>query len=39
MQMDIALGYDVADYNSGILLAWDGKRAAARAMADVVQLA
>ncbi len=31
-------GYDTADYNSDILLAWDGKRAAARAMSDVVHL-
>jgi len=31
-------GYDVAGYNSGILLAWDGKRAASKAMADVVRL-
>ncbi len=31
-------GYDAAQFNSKILLAWDGKRAASRAMADVVKL-
>jgi len=31
-------GYDAAGFNSNVLLAWDGKRAASRAMADVVKL-
>ncbi len=31
-------GYDVASFNSNVVLAWDGKRAASRAMADVVKL-
>jgi len=31
-------GYDAANFNSNVLLAWDGKRAASRAMSDVVKL-
>lgn len=31
-------GYDSAQFNSTVLLAWDGKRAASRAMSDVVKL-
>jgi len=31
-------GYDASKFNSTVLLAWDGKRAAARAMADVIKL-
>ncbi len=31
-------GYDMARFNGTALLAWDGKRAAARAMADLVKL-
>jgi len=31
-------GYDAARFNSNVLLAWDGKRAASRAMSDVVKL-
>ena len=31
-------GYDTAQFNNTVLLAWDGKRAASRAMADVVKL-
>jgi len=34
----VPMGYDVAGFNGDILLAWDGKRAASRAMADVVRL-
>lgn len=34
----VPLGYDVASFNSRVLLAWDGKRAASRAMSDVVKL-
>ncbi len=31
-------GYDATRFNSNVLLAWDGKRAASRAMSDVVKL-
>lgn len=34
----VPLGYDPADFNEKVLLAWDGKRAAARAMADAIRL-
>ncbi|NOR63212.1 MAG: hypothetical protein GQ535_12060 [Rhodobacteraceae bacterium] len=31
-------GYDATRFNGNVLLAWDGKRAASRAMSDVVKL-
>ncbi len=34
----VPAGYDLAKFNSKVLLAWDGKRAASRAMSDVIKL-
>lgn len=34
----VPAGYDMATFNTKVLLAWDGKRAASRAMSDVVKL-
>ncbi len=34
----VPLGYDAASFNSHVLLAWDGKRAASRAMSEVMKL-
>ncbi len=36
--MRVPLGYNAAQFNERVLLAWDGKRAASRAMGDAIKL-